>query len=191
MVDDASPDDTAAVLARIEGLRVVSHPDNRGFVDSCNDGAAAARGEVLLFLNNDTQVTPGWLDALLAACARKRTAASSAAAWCTRTAACRKPAAWCMTTARGSNIGRFDERHDPRYRFRREVDYVSGASLMIDRAPVREGRRFRARFAPAYYEDTDLAFAVRAAGRRVTVRTGQRDRARRGHHRRDRPRHAA
>ena len=65
VVDDASPDDSLTHLARIEGLRLVARPANGGFIAACNDGADAARGRVLVFLNNDTVPQPGWLDALL------------------------------------------------------------------------------------------------------------------------------
>ncbi len=60
VVNDASPDDTASVLASIDGLRLITNTHNLGFVGSCNAGAHAARGEYLVFLNNDTQVTDGW-----------------------------------------------------------------------------------------------------------------------------------
>ena len=167
VVDDASPDDTAAVLACIGGLRVVSHPDNRGFVDSCNDGAAAARGEVLLFLNNDTQVTPGWLDALLACLHEEADCGIVGSRLVWPDGRLQEAGGLVHDDGTGINIGRFAGRHDPRYRFRREVDYVSGASLMIPRALFEKVGGFARAFAPAYYEDTDLAFAVRAAGRRV------------------------
>jgi len=65
VVDDASPDNSAPTLGRIGGLRLLRNLNNLGFVGSCNAGAAAAGGQFLLFLNNDTQVSPGWLDALL------------------------------------------------------------------------------------------------------------------------------
>src|SRR3546814_857624 len=66
VVDDASPDATAATLPRIEGLRYHRRTSNGGFIAACNDGAALARGDFLVFLNNDTVPQPGWLDALLA-----------------------------------------------------------------------------------------------------------------------------
>jgi hypothetical protein len=66
VVDDASPDDTPQVLAGYCGrVRVVTHAVNQGFARTCNDGAAAAGGECLVFLNNDTVPQPGWLDALV------------------------------------------------------------------------------------------------------------------------------
>ncbi|MDQ1517028.1 MAG: hypothetical protein QOE80_2858 [Actinomycetota bacterium] len=70
VVDDGSTDDTAAILtARLAGgapLRVVRHARNAGFATACNDGAAAAGGEYVVFLNNDTLPRPGWLAALVA-----------------------------------------------------------------------------------------------------------------------------
>jgi GT2 family glycosyltransferase len=66
VVDDASSDSTARVLAdRAERLEVVRHDQSSGFAASCNDGAAAATGEWVAFLNNDTIPQEGWLDALL------------------------------------------------------------------------------------------------------------------------------
>jgi O-antigen biosynthesis protein len=58
VVDDCSTDATAEYLSQCEGLTVVSNDTNSGFIHSCNAGAAVARGEFLVFLNNDTTVTP-------------------------------------------------------------------------------------------------------------------------------------
>jgi GT2 family glycosyltransferase len=66
VVDDASTDNTQALLARYDDrIRVVTHTTNTGFSGACNDGAALATGEYLVFLNNDTVPQPGWLDALV------------------------------------------------------------------------------------------------------------------------------
>src|SRR5205823_7804546 len=65
---DDSTDTTPGLLAGYgDRIRIVTHAANAGFARSCNDGAAAARGEYLVFLNNDTVPRPGWLDALAAA----------------------------------------------------------------------------------------------------------------------------
>ena len=69
VVDNASPDGTAAFLraAEAEGrLRAICNEQNLGFGKACNAGAAIARGEHVLLLNNDTIPHPGWLEALLA-----------------------------------------------------------------------------------------------------------------------------
>jgi GT2 family glycosyltransferase len=65
VLDDASTDETVAELLGVEGLQLVQSSGNQGFIRSCNRGASQARGEYLVFLNNDTQVQPGWLDALI------------------------------------------------------------------------------------------------------------------------------
>lgn len=65
VVDDASPDSTPELLAGYgDAIRIVSRKQNGGFARACNDGAAAARGKLLLFLNNDTEPRAGWLEAL-------------------------------------------------------------------------------------------------------------------------------
>ncbi len=169
VVDDASPDVSAATLARIAGLRLLTLPRNVGFVGACNAGAGMARGRHLLFLNNDTQVTPGWLDALRA-CFDDVPDCGIAGA-CLLDPDGRLQECGALVFADGSawNCGRFEDPSDPRWLYRRECDYVSGAALMIPASLFHEVGGFDARYAPAYYEDTDLAFAVRATDRRVLV----------------------
>jgi GT2 family glycosyltransferase len=66
VVDDASQDDTQQVLeAYADRVRVVRLGSNAGFAGACNSGAEAARGELLVFLNNDTIPVAGWLDTLV------------------------------------------------------------------------------------------------------------------------------
>jgi GT2 family glycosyltransferase len=67
VVDDASTDGTREMLEGYgAAVTVVAHGENRGFAISCNDGARAADDcEYLVFLNNDTIPTAGWLDALV------------------------------------------------------------------------------------------------------------------------------
>ncbi len=66
VVDDGSSDGTAEYLRQLTGaVTAVTNAVNSGFAKSCNGGAKAARGEYLVFLNNDTVVQPGWLDAMM------------------------------------------------------------------------------------------------------------------------------
>ncbi len=167
VVDDASPDDSAAMLRQIEGLRLHCNPRNLGFIGSSNAGAQAARGEYLLFLNNDTQVTAGWLDALLQ-CFADRPDCGIAGSRLVYPDG-RLQEAGGLVFADGScwTTGRFEPRDAPAFRYRRQTDYVSGAALMIPRSLFHQVGGFDMRYMPAYYEDVDLAFAVRQAGRKV------------------------
>jgi GT2 family glycosyltransferase/glycosyltransferase involved in cell wall biosynthesis len=164
VVDDASPDGSAANLERIEGLCLLRNPRNLGFVGSCNVAAAAARGDFLLFLNNDTQVSPGWLDALLR-CFAERADCGIAGSRLVYPDG-RLQEAGGIVFADGScwNYGRFEPRDAAAFGYRRRVDYVSGAALLVRSALFRKLGGFDERYAPGYYEDTDLAFAVRRLG---------------------------
>ncbi|ANB19017.1 Glycosyltransferase [Dokdonella koreensis DS-123] len=167
VVDDGSSDDTPEKLAQIQGIQAIRNARNLGFIGSCNAGAAAARGEYVLFLNNDTVVTAGWLEALLRCFAEEPQAGLVGARLVYPDGRLQEAGGIVFDDASGWNYGRFDDPDDPRYAFRREADYCSGAAIMLPRALFERLGRFDARYAPAYYEDTDLAFAVRAAGYRV------------------------
>ncbi|HTC26256.1 glycosyltransferase [Dyella sp.] len=164
VVDDASPDASAAALQTIDGLRVHINAENLGFVGSCNAGAALARGEYLLFLNNDTQVTAGWMDALVRCFRDEPDCGLAGSRLLYPDGRLQEAGGWVFSDASAWNVGRFDARNESPYRYRRRTDYVSGASMMIRRDRFETLGRFDQRYQPAYYEDTDLAFAVRASG---------------------------
>lgn len=167
VVDDASPDDSASVLAEVGGLRLICNEDNLGFVGSCNAGALAAQGEYLLFLNNDTQVTQNWLDGLLTCFAERADCGIAGSRLVYPDGRLQEAGGLVFADGNSWNTGRFERRNAPAWRYRREADYVSGASLMIRRKVFHQVGGFDVRYMPAYFEDTDLAFAVRQAGLRV------------------------
>jgi GT2 family glycosyltransferase len=74
VVDNGSTDDTPAFLkswqAEHANCTVICNESNRGFAAGNNQALAVARGEYILLLNNDTVVTAGWLEAMLAVYAR-------------------------------------------------------------------------------------------------------------------------
>jgi GT2 family glycosyltransferase len=66
VADNASADGSRALLAeRYAEARLVALPENRGFAGACNAGMRAAGGEIIALLNNDTEVDPGWVAALV------------------------------------------------------------------------------------------------------------------------------
>ncbi len=169
VVDDCSSDATAERLAQIDGIRVHRNAQNLGFVGSCNAGAAMARGEFIVFLNNDTVVTAGWLRALLDCFAQEPDAGLIGSKLVYPDGRLQEAGGIVFSDGSGWNYGRFDDPSDPRYNTRREADYCSGAAIMLPRALFEKLGGFDTRYAPAYYEDTDLAFSVRESGRKVFV----------------------
>jgi GT2 family glycosyltransferase len=167
VVDDGSPDDSADVLPGIAGLRYHRRVRNGGFIAACNDGAALARGEYLVFLNNDTVPQPGWLDELLQTFAEHDDAGLVGAQLLYPDGRLQEAGGVVFADGSGWNYGRHESPIDPRFAHLREADYVSGAAIAIPRALFMQVGMFDTRYAPAYYEDTDLSFAVRAAGKRV------------------------
>ncbi|QOC21894.1 glycosyltransferase [Wenzhouxiangella sp. AB-CW3] len=167
VVDDCSNDDTAAYLERCSGLRVVRNKRNAGFIRSCNAGAEIARGRYLVLLNNDTTVTPGWLDALLSPLLTDGKVGAVGARLVYPDGKLQEAGGIIFNDASGWNYGRGDDPERAQYNFLSEADYVSGACLAVSRDDFRSLGGFDTRFAPAYYEDTDLCFQLRAMGKKV------------------------
>ena len=167
LIDDAFAEPFSPEALGVSGLRLIRNDQNLGFLRSCNKAVAAAKGDFVLLLNNDTVVHSGAISALLAAfdefdnvgavCAQLRFEDGSlqeagGIVW-------RDGSAW--------NWGRGEDPTDPRFSYPREVDYGSAAALIVRRSLWQDVGGFDETFAPAYYEDTDFCFAVRAAGQRV------------------------
>jgi GT2 family glycosyltransferase/glycosyltransferase involved in cell wall biosynthesis/SAM-dependent methyltransferase len=164
VVDDGSPDATAATLATIPGLRVVSTEVNVGFIRSCNLGARHALGRYLLFLNNDTEVMPGWCDELIGTFVVRPDAGVVGAQLLYPDGRLQEAGGIIWRDGSGWNYGREQDPAQPEFNYRRDVDYVSGAVLAITRDLFDRVGGFDERYLPAYGEDSDLAFKVRELG---------------------------
>jgi len=167
VVNDASTDETARVLASIPNLRLLSNERNEGFIAACNHGAAVARGAYLLFLNNDAELTPGSVASLLETFRRFPEAGLAGPKLVYPGGVLQEAGGIVWRDGSAWNYGKYGFAGRPEYGYVREADYCSGACLMIPRDLFSEIGKFDPLYAPAYYEDTDLAFKVRAAGRKV------------------------
>jgi GT2 family glycosyltransferase/glycosyltransferase involved in cell wall biosynthesis len=175
LVDDGSTDETLlASLVFLGCVRILRNPQNVGFVGSCNAGAAAARGRYLFFLNNDTVVQPGWLDELLETFEQIPNIGIAGSKLISTSGTLQEAGGIIWRRGDACHWGQDSDPDDPAFCFLRDTDYVSGAALMIERSLFQQLGGFDELFAPGYYEDTDLAFKVRASGKRVVVQPASR-----------------
>lgn len=61
VIDNASSDDTKLLFDKVKNVKYIRNNENRGFAKACNQGAREAKGEYILFLNNDIVAKRGWL----------------------------------------------------------------------------------------------------------------------------------
>jgi len=172
VVDDGSTDVTPAALASLVAveprLRVLRNPATLGFVGSCNRAAAAARGDVLVFLNNDTVPLPGWLQALVGSLAELPRAGAIGGRVLFPDGRLQEAGGIVFADGSACHFGRGEaDATAPLFQQVRRVDYVSGALLATPRSVFHACGGFDPDYAPGYYEDTDYCFRLREAGHEV------------------------
>lgn len=165
--DDMSTDATKNIKKYVSGVRVNINRTDHGFLMNCNRAAAIARGEYIVFLNNDTQVHEEWLSSLVDLIESDDKIGMVGSKLIYPDGSLQEAGGIIWSDASGWNYGRNQDADMPEYNYVRECDYISGASIMISKALWNEIGGFDERFKPAYCEDSDLAFEVRKRGYKV------------------------
>lgn len=167
IADDGSTDRTHYIDEIVSGINVIRNEENLKFLLNCNNAAKSAKGEYILFLNNDTQVQPGWLSALVDVLDKNEKAGMVGSKFVYPDGTLQEAGGIIWKDGSAWNYGHGSDPDAPEYNYLREVDYISGASIMIRHSLWKEIGGFDERYAPAYCEDSDLAFEVRKHGYKV------------------------
>ena len=167
IVDNASHDETGELLRRLRGAKIMWNTANYGFVKACNQGSKMVSGRYILFLNNDTEVLPNSLSKMVATIENDDKCGAVGARLILPDGKLQEAGdiIWRDGTALG--YGRHDDPFKPEYSYLREVDYCSGACLLVRADLFIEMGGFDERYAPAYYEEADFCLSLRRRGNKV------------------------
>lgn len=161
VVDDCSSDGTEKFFkSNLSGIKYIRNEANSGFLISSNNGAKQAKGEYVCFLNNDTQVSTNWLENLLVPFNDEQVGLVGSKLIYAN-GFLQEAGGFVFSDANAANYGNNQDPAHPQYNFIREVDYCSGASILIRNADLQKLNYFDTRYIPAYYEDTDLCLSVK------------------------------
>jgi GT2 family glycosyltransferase len=173
VVDNASTDGTvAAVQEKHPAVRLIVLPTNVGFAAGVNAGIVASGSELVVLLNNDTEVEPGWLSALVDAFDRHPEVgmcASKVLLFHDRT----------RLDSAGDQLGLFPSQighgalDSPRFDQEREILSACAAAAAYRRSVFDTVGLFDERFF-AYVEDVDLGVRAQLAGFRCLFVPGAR-----------------
>jgi O-antigen biosynthesis protein len=165
--DDCSTDETKDIGSYIENIVAVRNEKNLGFLQNCNHAATFSKGKYLVFLNNDTEVRAGWLTALTELLEKDSSIGMVGSKLIYPDGRLQEAGGIIWNDASGWNYGHKQDPEAPEFNYVKEVDYISGASIMIRKDLWSEIGGFDTLYSPAYFEDTDIAFEIRKRGYKV------------------------
>lgn len=160
VIDDASTDESAAFLkVKYPQIKLVQHRQNQRFAVSCNSGAKAARGKVIIFLNTDVVPEKDFLKPLLSHFLNPLVFAVGCL---------EKDMVNGKTIYSGRAQARFEKGFLVHWRAKDQTDedtyWAAGGSMAVDRKKYLELGGMDTLYRPAYYEDIDLSYRARKRG---------------------------
>lgn len=167
LIDNASCDLTGELLDRVDGAKVTRNLENLHFLRGVNAAAGLARGRHLLLLNNDARLEAGSIAAAAARLDAEPDLGAVGGRIILLDGSLQEAGSIIWNDGSCEGYGRGQDPWAPEFQFQRDVDYCSGAFLMLPCSLFNRLGRFDMAFAPAYYEETDLCMRIRQAGLRI------------------------
>ena len=151
----------------IKNIIILHNEKQYNFLINCNIASKVAKGKYILFLNNDTKVNKEWLYYLVKLIESDDKIGMVGSKLIYPNGILQEAGGIVFNDGSCSNFGKWQNADLPEYNYVKEVDYISGASIIIRKSIWNDIGGFDERFSPAYYEDTDLAFEMRKHGYKV------------------------
>lgn len=167
LIDNASSDETNAFINRVRNVTYHRNETNIGFPAAVNQGVRMARGEWVLLLNNDAEITRYMLSHLIRTGEEIPYCGAVGGKLVYPDGRLQEAGSVIWNDGSCLGYGRGDHPDKPEYNFVREVPYVSGACLLIKKQVFMDAGLLDEKYSPAYYDDTDLCMKIRELGYKV------------------------
>ncbi len=168
VVDNGSQDSAPDSIAKaFPAVHLIRNGQNRGFAGGCNVGLAEATGDVLVLLNQDTVVQPGWLAGLVAAVDQPGVGVAGSLALLADGVTIQHAGGVVDLPLGIARHAGYGQALDSRWQSGADVRFVTGASLAMRREVLEAIGPLDEDFWPGYYEDVDFCWRARDAGYRI------------------------
>jgi GT2 family glycosyltransferase/ubiquinone/menaquinone biosynthesis C-methylase UbiE len=165
IADDCSNDGTREIFKEFSPwIKMVRTSGNLGFLRNCNHAAKTAKGEFIVFLNNDMLLLPEWLDSLVSTIVADPECGMVGSKLLNLDGTLQEAGGIFWNDGSAWNYGRRQNPMAHEFNYKKEVDYCSGASICLRKEVWDAVGGFDEIYAPAYCEESDLAFRLRARG---------------------------
>ena len=167
IVDNNSTDETKNFLSKIGEITTILNETNLGFGNACNIGAKVAKAPYLLFLNNDTIVTPNWLPPLAQIMDNIKNCGSVGGKIIAFNGLLQEAGGIISKNGHCKVRGRGKDPNHQEFSYFREVDHCTAACLLVRKKVFLKVNGFDSKYSPAYYEDVDLSMAIKEVGYKI------------------------
>lgn len=167
IVDDCSSDETKSIAENIKNIRIIRNEKNLGFLKNCNKAVKEARGEYIYLLNNDTYVFPDAINSLTDVLDHDLSVGAVGSKLIRSNGKLQEAGSLVKSDGWTIALGNNDNPLLDKYNQQKEVDYCSGASLMIRKRLWDELKGFDEIYSPGYYEETDFCMRLKTKGYKV------------------------
>ena len=169
--NDNSEDKTKSLKRKyfnnFSNIFIQNNQENINYLLNCNNIVKKSRGKYILFLNNDSKVHKDWLTSLIKLIESDEKIGMVGSKFIYPNGLLQEAGGIIWRNGDLANYGNGDNAELPEYNYIKEVDFISGTSILIRKSLWEKIGGFDKRFIPAYYEDIDLAFELRKLGFKI------------------------